>query len=764
MKDKNFTFGFIDQKESKEQEMEENYEIMYTDFIKSEGLYYGNTKFNDFNMQKVLREIIKIVRFEIYLNDYTNKTILIFLPDYKTIYSLNNLLSKEYWADPVYIYQFNSSLSVKQQNDLLDEIYMSNYSRGVICNVVLATTLAETCLTFPNCDIVIDCGLKKNCRYNYDTNMYEELIEYISQDSCIQRSGRCGREKNREKGRCYRIFSRETYNLMEKYRKPDIETSNIDLIILKLFENEIILKHAKEEIQEKGYIDFLSNIDKDKFNKIVDKLIKYKAIEMNESKGCEVITQFGFWALKANMDIELGYYFDRFKDEYPEEIEKEVVFQLLNIISTTDNYSCELFYTNVDIDLFKFTLIDNNKDSIDKKTLVDLSQNITKNIIKKGLNLFYNGKYNNKQNYSDKSEEIRDEVKIELYLERINFFSPYYYLYSKLDEFYSAKNFYTKNKIFQLGDWIISLFFINQYKLIKCLIHNYYPKNKEEYCKQCQIGKFYYCNVYSLNEKYFTNQRTRTIHIKKIIKYEYINDDDFCVCPNEESIISKWNTIYLNLISKKPTVYIDENQIIKYINEFKDINFSKIIENLYNSYKKLYINIATKYLKLTKNDDEMLIMKKTFQNNEEETNLNTINNVNDNEEENYKITLFFNKNEKVNLMKSYFFDFIPKEIDKYFCFTKFKKILENNKNNEDKIKAGKLFFKTINPIFDEMMTISYKIKNHFDSLKTDVVDKKEIKLYNDIGKYFYYYFISPKINDKNIEVQNNSIIYIYIIK
>ena len=762
MKDKNVTFGFIDQKELKEEEEEENYDIIYTDYIKSEGLYYGNTKFNDFNMNKILREITKVVRYEIYLNDYLNKTILIFLPDYKTIYSLYNSLYKEYRTDSVRIYQFNSALSVPQQNDILNEIYMSNNNNSNnyrICNVVLATTLAETCLTFPNCDIVIDCGLKKNCRYNYDSNMYEELIEYISQDSCIQRSGRCGREKNRVKGICYRIFSRETYNLMEKYRKPDIETSNIDLIILKLFENEIIIKHVKEEIQEKGYIDFLSNIGKEKFKIIVDKLTKYKAIEMNEIKGCEVITPFGFWALKANMDIELGYYFDRFKNKYPEEIEKEVVFQLLNIISTTDNYNCELFYTNVDIDSFKFILIDNNKNSKDNKTLADLSQNISKNIVKKGLNKFCKEK--DDKNTFDKFKEFKKEGRISSYMERINYISPYYYLYSKLDEFYSAKNFYTKNKVFQLGDWIISLFFINQYKLIKCLIHNYFPKDQEKYCKQCQTGKYYYCNVYALNEKYFNNQKSRINHMKNILRYHFMNEEDFCVCKEEEALISKWNTIYLNLISNKPDIYINENQIIKYINEYRLINLNNTIETVYNSYKKLYINIATKYLDLTKNDDEMLIMKKTFQSNENENNLNIIKNMNDNEEENYKIILFFNKNEKVNLMKSYFFDFIPKEIDKYFCFTKFRKILENNKNNEDKIKASKLFYKIINPIFDEMLSISYKIKNHFDLLKAEVIDKKEIKLYTDIGKYFYYYFIYPKINDKNIEIQNNSIIYVY---
>ena len=141
----------------------------------------------------------------------------------------------------------------------------SNFN-GYKCNVVIATTLAETCLTFPNCDVVIDCGLKKNCRYNYDTNIYEELIEYISQDSCIQRSGRCGRQKKR--GKCYRLFSLESFNLMEKFRKPDIETGNIDLSILKLFENVIISKHVEEEIKNKGYLDFLSKIDKTKFTKI----------------------------------------------------------------------------------------------------------------------------------------------------------------------------------------------------------------------------------------------------------------------------------------------------------------------------------------------------------------------------------------------------------------------------------------------------------------------------------------------------------------
>ena len=753
LKENKFTFGFIDDRELAEGE-KENYEIIYNDSIIGNGFNCGKIKFKDLNMNKMIREIIQIVRQEISLNTNLNKTILIFLPDYKIIYLLYNLLSKEYKDHAVHIYQFISSLSISQQNDLLEKIgknYKNKWRR--IYNIILSESLAETSLTFPNCDLVIDCGLKKIYRYNYNSNIYEDLIEYISQDSCIQRSGRCSREKKGEKSRSYRIFSKELYSLMDKYRKPDIETYNIDLFILSLFENEIIIKHIKEEIKEKGYIDFLSNIGKEKFNKIIDRLTEYKAIEMNGTKGCEEITKFGFWILEAKMDIELGYYFDRFKNEYPEEIENEVVLQLLNIISTVDNNNNELILANTDANLFKFNLIDNNKNSKDYKTLVDLSQNISKNIIKLGLMDFLNEEYKEKKSFDF------FEYKNNLYITRINHISPYYYLYSKLNEIYNEKNFYTRNKIFQLGDWIITLFFINQYRLIKCLSHNYNIEDDEGYCRLCQKEKSNYCTAYSLNEKYFENQIISNSYIKSILKYEYSNENDFCVSKNEESLYNKWNTIYLNLISNKPDIYIDNNQILKFISEFKFINFNEILEELYNSYKKLYISIATKYLNLTNIYDDILIMKKSFQNNEDKNNLNTINNENDNED--YKITLFFNKNGKVNLMKGYFFDLIPKEIDKYFCLSKFRKVFEDDKNNENKIMDNRLFFKNINPIFDEMMTISNKINNHFDSLEAEIVNKKGIKLYNDIGKYFYYYFISPKINDKNIDIQSNSIIFTY---
>ena len=260
-------------------------------------------------------------------------------------------------------------------------------------------------------------------------------------------------------------------------------------------------------------------------------------------------------------------------------------------------------------------------------------------------------------------------------MKTINHISPYFYLFSKLDEIYSGKNFYTRNRIFQLGDWITTLFFTIQYKLIKCAKHYYWEVDDFsiiERCEKCQQGKYFYCSVYSLNEKYFITQKNRGVHIKKALNIEYKNTENNTVCKKEELIYARWNMIYLNLISKKPDKYINENQIIKYINEYKYINFEEIMNTLYEEYKKLYIDIATNYLEITKNDDEMLIQRKIFQNKEEENNNNdknknneintnnnenTINEINSNDFSNNKnkIILYFNKIEKANLLKSYFF-------------------------------------------------------------------------------------------------------------
>ena len=84
-----FTFGFVESNENisnniRFQIIENNYDVVYRN-PSYNSLYSINKKFNEFNMRKILREIVRIVGNEAYSGDYKIKTILIFVPDYKTI-------------------------------------------------------------------------------------------------------------------------------------------------------------------------------------------------------------------------------------------------------------------------------------------------------------------------------------------------------------------------------------------------------------------------------------------------------------------------------------------------------------------------------------------------------------------------------------------------------------------------------------------------------------------------------------------------------
>ena len=72
---KDITFGFINDQDENNELNKNNYDIIYVNSINN-SLYHGNTKFNELNMGKILREISKIIRYEVYLNDYEKKTIL----------------------------------------------------------------------------------------------------------------------------------------------------------------------------------------------------------------------------------------------------------------------------------------------------------------------------------------------------------------------------------------------------------------------------------------------------------------------------------------------------------------------------------------------------------------------------------------------------------------------------------------------------------------------------------------------------------------
>lgn len=95
---------------------------------------------------------------------------------------------------------------------------------------VVATNVAETSLTIPNIKYVVDTGRAKMKVMEESTKASCYRIQWVSQASAEQRSGRAGRMGP---GHCYRLFSTAVYaNLMPKHTIPEILRTPLDTVVL----------------------------------------------------------------------------------------------------------------------------------------------------------------------------------------------------------------------------------------------------------------------------------------------------------------------------------------------------------------------------------------------------------------------------------------------------------------------------------------------------------------------------------------------------
>src|SRR5699024_7105539 len=95
--------------------------------------------------------------------------------------------------------------------------------------IVLATNVAETSLTVPGIRYVIDSGLARISRYATTARVQRLPIEPVSQASCNQRAGRCGRVAP---GICIRLFGEDDYNERPEFTDPEIQRTNLANVLL----------------------------------------------------------------------------------------------------------------------------------------------------------------------------------------------------------------------------------------------------------------------------------------------------------------------------------------------------------------------------------------------------------------------------------------------------------------------------------------------------------------------------------------------------
>lgn len=97
--------------------------------------------------------------------------------------------------------------------------------------VVLATNVAETSLTVPGINYVIDTGLARISRYSLQSKVQRLPIEPVSQASANQRKGRCGRLAD---GICVRLYSEQDFESRPPYTDPEIRRTNLASVILRM--------------------------------------------------------------------------------------------------------------------------------------------------------------------------------------------------------------------------------------------------------------------------------------------------------------------------------------------------------------------------------------------------------------------------------------------------------------------------------------------------------------------------------------------------
>ena len=148
--------------------------------------------------------------------------VLVFLSGERQIRDAATALQKHHFDKTEIIPLFSRLSNAEQQ-----KVFKSHSHRRII----LATNVAETSLTIPGIQYVIDTGYARISRYSYRTKVQRLPIEKISQASANQRKGRCGRTSD---GICIRLYAEDDFNNRSLFTDAEILRTNLASVILQM--------------------------------------------------------------------------------------------------------------------------------------------------------------------------------------------------------------------------------------------------------------------------------------------------------------------------------------------------------------------------------------------------------------------------------------------------------------------------------------------------------------------------------------------------
>lgn len=97
--------------------------------------------------------------------------------------------------------------------------------------VIVSTNIAEASVTIEGIVYVVDCGFVKLRAYNPSAGVESLTATAISKAAATQRAGRAGRTKP---GKCYRLYTEQSFEAMDSMTAPEIQRSNLAPVLLQL--------------------------------------------------------------------------------------------------------------------------------------------------------------------------------------------------------------------------------------------------------------------------------------------------------------------------------------------------------------------------------------------------------------------------------------------------------------------------------------------------------------------------------------------------
>jgi HrpA-like RNA helicase len=173
----------------------------------------------------------------------------------ETIDVCEKLEDGDFYCSEIYSGMDKSKQIMAQDRELYKE------ATGKGRKIVISTNVAESSLTIDGIKYVIDSGLELFNYYDPKIRANVLVKQFITHAQAKQRMGRAGRT---EKGICYHLYDKETFEKnMKRFPEPNIRTSNLygeflQLLLLESVNNVDKLKEILKDFIEppdKKYID-----------------------------------------------------------------------------------------------------------------------------------------------------------------------------------------------------------------------------------------------------------------------------------------------------------------------------------------------------------------------------------------------------------------------------------------------------------------------------------------------------------------------------